>query len=194
MKTIRQYIDLIEAHGVIAPYDGDGPLWHGTDLLALAGIIASNEISRSIDADGYNTPEVRGVSLTTDQGIAWSFADRSSYIFSQNHCHAMDEIPGKPSVPTRGAVIEFSAQKLRTKFKLVHYEDDDNNDEEEIRVMCLGISPVLPFITGFGFDPDDLKWFLAYCDTRDCSHDYSDTQSLKTNLMNLVRHPLFQNK
>ena len=155
---------------VTGPYPGTGSLWHGTDLLSLANILSHDILSKSID-----TNDPAGASLTYDEQMAWSFADRASYIFETNHYYGYsssneigDDWPhGKP--PLTGGVMAFDADRLRQQHKLVLYRDDEQDDEKEVRVLGDRIQPVSRFLTSFKFVPADAAWYAAYLSAAACA-------------------------
>ncbi len=192
MHAMRRFIRLIEGqHGL---YTADTPLWHGTDLISLAQIIASNELHASIDQLGPH----QGVSLTHDLNMAWSFARRSSDI-EQNHM--LDwfngEGPDPRSMPTSGGVLEFDTAKLRAQHRLVHYTDHtlyspgEGVDDEEREVRVLGdVMPVSPYLTAIYFNPNDIPWFISYLRGNPRDTHAGESESTILALTDLLHHPL----
>jgi hypothetical protein len=199
MSDLRHWITLCEA--VTGVYTGSGSLWHGTDLLGLTSILQSDHLSKSIDTDNP-----AGASLTYDQEMAWSFADRSSYIFKNNHYYGLIDGMGSDNTlgtgwphgepPETGAVLEFNVDRLRQQYKIVSYSDDPHDDEKEVRVLGDHITPVLRFLTGFSFVPQDAQWYAAYLMLPDVrrSQDWFDPEASAKFLLNLHTHPLFRAK
>lgn len=191
--VLRRYMTLCE--GVTGNYTGTGALWHGTDLLGLASILASDQLDKSIDTDNP-----AGASLTYDEKMAWDFADRASYIFQNNHYHDLssskwhalgDDWPhGDP--PLTGGVLAFATDRLRQQYKLVLYRDDEQDDEKEVRVLGDRIEPVSRFLVGFRFVPSDAAWYAAYLRLPHVRSDWHDPDKLADFLLKLHQHPLFR--
>lgn len=162
---MRNWIDLLESKELhLTPWTGTGPLFHGTDILGLSWIMASDKLNASID---HSHAELQGVSLTYDVKTARQFAERSAEIFDENHYTAIRQLM-HTSAPTRGAVIKLDSAKLRTAFRLVHYWDDATffqDDEKEVRVMTPAIKPLSSFITSFTLRVSDLQWYADYLRT-----------------------------
>ena len=182
-----RFFELVESlYGIQSDYEGPGPLYHGTDLLSLSSILASGYLTPSIDTD--RDARTCGVSLTTSKPMAWSFADRSSVIFHDNH--GFDAQREQPELfagafPTRGGVITFDAEKLRRVYRLVNYVDDGMDDELEVRVICPRLLNVQQFIVAVDFNPGDIDWFIAYCQSKEAAYEYSDPKAVVARLMAL---------
>ena len=186
----REIFETKENH--LTEYTGDGPLYHGTDLIALPYIIHSNYLMASIDT---NNP--KGVSLTWNKRIAAEFADRSSLIFRDNHYSHFIEFTkdwnlGKP--PMTGTVLELDIIKLRQHYKLIHYDDDTffQDDEEEVRVLTPEIRPLSDFLTGIYLNPADMHWYAEFLKSAYAAEDHPEGDQTAAYLMALSKHPLLK--
>lgn len=190
---MRAFINIVETalmEGILHPYTGPGPLWHGTDLLALPSILHQDFLYPSIDAQRTNR---EGVSLTTNAAMAWSFGWRSTDIFDNNHFFDFRrEHPEWSDIPRRGCVLELDADRLRVDYRLVHYFDDDIDDEDEVRALGKGIRNLSRYLVSFSFDPADAEWFATYMRHPEARHGFERVTELPNELQALVHHPLFR--
>lgn len=190
---MRNWIDIVEA--VKSEWSGMGPLYHGTDLISLALIIIYDKMSPSIDSQHSDH---QGVSFTPDLFIARSFANRSTHIFDENH-NGRDLELGK--IPATGAVITVDSNKLKQQYRLVDYvdhltfDDDEEGNEDEVRVLGGSISPLDRYMVSFSFNAEDVDWFVRFLETDYASihWDHSDDIStLISTLHSLVHHPKYR--
>ncbi len=180
---MRDWINLVE--GALTPWQGDGPLYHGTDIVALTWIIQSNKLTPSIDD---RTNGNMGVSLTPYDAIAWGFADRSVYIFDDNHNHGFDF--GR--TPKTGAIICLNSKAIPNR--LVNYidhitfDEDDEGDEEEIRALGT-IENLNSSLSYFSFHPQDIEWYEKFLATDYGQREYGE---LIVPMRALLHHPKFK--
>jgi hypothetical protein len=190
---MRQWINII-TEAALSTYEGTGFLWHGTDLLSLASMIESDYIHTSIDQDHLPNGSTNGVSLTTNPKMAWSFADRSSYIFGDNHNYHENLGP----TPYTGAIVEVSADALRShNYKMVHYVDhitfgdDEDSDEDEVRVLGQ-IKPLSAVLISFSFKPAEIEFFKNWVATEYAQKIAEYDPKLLHYLDRLLTHPKFK--
>lgn len=192
---MRRWIDLAEqslSERIEGDYTGDEHLYHGTDFLGLALIIASNYMAPSIDSD-WDAAH-RGVSLTDNPKIAWSFASRASQIFDDNHNSGANYHGESPP----GGVICLNANSLRKDYRLVHYVDsltfdDGPGDEDEIRVLVgKRLENLSQHLEYFSFHPGSEEWFCQYLSLPEVAREYTNPQALIQTIRNLHRHPRFK--
>lgn len=176
---MRQWISLIENELDMTPYEGSGPLYHGTDLIGLYGIITGNYLHQSIDQE--HNPKRAGVSLTYDLRMAWNFAERSSEIFDSNH--------GTNSL-LRGGIVILDSDKLREKYRLVNYWDDPSDNEKEVRVLTPRILNLSDFMIGYLFSVDDLNRFAWYLSSEYGIREHGP--NTLGGLIELTKSPLFK--
>lgn len=191
---LRDLINLVEMPILARSGDLAPVLWHGTDVLALASILASDRMTNSMDTDG-RPGAAHGVSLTFNPSMAWSFADRSSEIWMVNHGYQFQRDARSPlakAMPSLvGGVIEFDGLKLAQRYPVVRYEDDDSDeDEDEERVLTKnGIEPVLPFIRCFYAKATEIEFFLRYV-ADPAQREYERPERILAALETMKRHPL----
>lgn len=186
---MRELMNIIEMG--IKPRTGEIPqvLWHGTDLMALLGIMTSNTINTSMDTAGRDNTQ--GVSMTYDLDTAWSFAGRSVQLWA--HLYGSKVLSEKVINQLSGTVIEFDAVKLAEKYHIVPYQDDDASDDEKEERILTGrnssINPVMPFIRCFYASDDDFRIIGQYL-RNPRQHEYDTTDKLILALKSLATHPL----
>lgn len=193
MTSMRDLINLVEMPIIQRQGDLAPVLWHGTDVLAMASILASNRMTNSIDTDG-RPGGAHGVSLTSNPAVASYFAARSVEIWMVNHGHDFQQDSGSPlakEMPSLdGGVIEFDARKLAQRYQIVRYDDDDLEEEDEERVLTKdGIKPVLPFIRCFYAKLTEIEFFLRYL-ADPAQREYERTDGIIAALETMKRHPL----
>lgn len=179
---MRSWITLVENALDMTPYEGSGPLFHGTDLINLYGIIEGDNLNQSIDQE--HNPKRAGVSLTYSERMAWGFAERSSECFESNHV-----FDGR--APITGAIIGFDADKLRAKYRLVNYWDDPQDDEKEVRVLAKRIENLSQYLTMISFHVPDLTWFGEHLKSEYGTSEHGGAETFEA-LAELTKHPLFR--
>jgi hypothetical protein len=157
-------------------------------------MIHSDYMSESIDQDHDRSGTNNGVSLTHDIRMAWSFADRSSYIFGSNHNHKELNLG---NMPFMGAIVELNADLLRShNYRMVHYVDhytfdDGDGDESEVRVIGQ-IKPLSSVMTSFSFKPVEIEWFKKWMATDYATGEAGYLHSTTSMLDSLLKHPKFK--
>lgn len=189
---MREFMNIIEMGIKPRTREISQVLWHGTDLLALLGIISSNAINASIDT--YGRDNTQGVSMTYDLPTAWSFAGRSVQLWA--HLYGIRVLSEKVINQLSGVVIEFDTQKIAEKYSLVPYQDDDaSDDEKEERVLTgrnSSIHPVIPFIRCFYASDNEFRIIEQYLRNPN-QHEYDTPDNLVLALKSLAIHPLRRN-
>lgn len=119
---------------------GDYPLYHGTSMVGLFGIIGDD----ALNEDGREL--THGASLTYSEEVADEFAEEISNVLAQEGGSDNLEVALTKIIPTYpetfdrlyGAVIVFSADALKQRFQLEDFHSDSVTDgvtEEEVRIM-----------------------------------------------------------
>lgn len=155
---MREWINIVNENR-------DYPLYHGTSLPGLFGIISED----SLYEDGRE--ETHGASLTYSIEVAEEFAESISRVITEEGNDHLEVVLSKVGERENlcGAIIEFSSSALRQKFELQDFHSPSVTDgvtEEEVRILLPAESHAHPIkfaITGILMPiPQELDMFIDH--------------------------------
>ena len=147
-----------EKTAIISDEKLNKPLYHGTSIHNLLGIISLNRFRSDLGDDELH----QGVSLTESLGISRKFASESEI---QTNMYSFSDDPwGEPDLPKRyGVVIVLNKKRLIAHIELSTAKWDGVSSEKEKRSHG-DIVQAMNYIAAIRLKDTDLNWYLSAVD------------------------------